>query len=564
MADYAGMIHRAYVSGLAACLLAAWLGVGCGKSSQPHSPAEPVTASTNLALQFHWIGKESLAARADATNFMAIWNLPESVMLEAQTLDKLATAPWRLWATNVSLSNAPSAQLRPLLEDLLQEEFYLEARGATNQASEFVLAIRLSSARAALWQSNLPTVLMSLFPNFQLPTANSKPPASGSDFRLQTSGFRLELGRSGDWTLFAISLHSPAQASGLLAATRSRITTAGQPFVSPSTNDWVALKVDARKLAHALGQNWNLPDDFPELQLEAVGDGENVRTKAVLTFPGGAPFTLQKWNIPTNLIPDPVISFTAIQGASYWLRIFKDWNEPLLGNRPQQGFLWALPGHQVRSYFAFPAPDATNRVQRWVEAGLGEGNRWLESHAIGKFVAPPRGGLGWQGVPFSSPFVLATTDHQEPYVFGGFFPVGSTNRPMSSALLEVVLTRTNLVYYDWEVTKTRMEHWSYMGQLMRVVFQKAQLVRNSPGLLWLSAISTNQTTAATVATLDSPREISVVRRSTLGLTAFELQLLTDWLESPQFPLGLHTKSVPPEMRLRRHAVETTNAPAATP
>jgi hypothetical protein len=38
--------------------------------------------------------------------------------------------------------------------------------------------------------------------------------------------------------------------------------------------------------------------------------------------------------------------------------------------------------------------------------------------------------------------------------------------------------------------------------------------------------------------------LELERDATVGLNAFELHLLADWLESPQFPLGLHTFLAP--------------------
>lgn len=556
------MIHRILASFSFGLALIGLVCAGCGKATPPELPASasgPLATNSASALRFHWIGKKKLATEANATNFMAIWNLPESTKLEAQTLDKLALAPWRLWSTNPPLSNASSAMLRPLLEDLVQEEWYLEARGGAKESGEFMLAVRLSAERAARWRTNLPVVLQSLFGASPEVRPRSSDPMPGLNFQLSTFNLQLSITRSGDWSLLSVS--QPTQPSALLAACRDQIAATGQPFVLPSSNSWASLGLDAHRLARITGLNWPLPDDFPEVQLEATGDGENVRTKARVVFSQRAPFALQNWNIPTNLIADPLVSFSAVRGGQYWLRILKYWDESLLGSMPDQIFLWSLPGHQVRSYFTAPLTDAAARVQRLVEVGLTKGNEWLETNAIGTLVVPPRGGLGWHGVPFSSPFLLAVSDHNDSYVFGGLFPVGSTNRPLSPAVIGVVLSRTNLVYYNWELTKTRLESWTYMGQLLRVIFQKSQLPRNSASLLWLNAISTNQTTSATVATLDSAREISVVRRSTMGLTAFELQLLADWLESPEFPVGLHTTLVPPEKRLSRHAVQSTNAPS---
>src|SRR5262249_4628053 len=93
--------------GLIAAIFAA-LGSGCNKSSpppetKPATPAQPAAtrpkdqaeeSNTNTVARIHWLGKKRLAADTNATHFMEIWNMPESARLEAQTLDKLALAPW--------------------------------------------------------------------------------------------------------------------------------------------------------------------------------------------------------------------------------------------------------------------------------------------------------------------------------------------------------------------------------------------------------------------------------------------------------------------------------------
>ena len=58
-----------------------------------------------------------------------------------------------------ALRTPHSALVRPLLEDLVQEESYLEIRGGTNQPGELALAVRLDEPRALLWQTNLAAAL---------------------------------------------------------------------------------------------------------------------------------------------------------------------------------------------------------------------------------------------------------------------------------------------------------------------------------------------------------------------------------------------------------------------
>src|SRR4030095_11096887 len=97
--------------------------------------------------------------------------MPESANLEAQTLDKLSTAPWRLLGKapanhETALTNAGPALkhflLRPLLADLVSEESYWESSSTTNRPPEIVLAIKLPDQRANLWRTNLAVVMESL------------------------------------------------------------------------------------------------------------------------------------------------------------------------------------------------------------------------------------------------------------------------------------------------------------------------------------------------------------------------------------------------------------------
>src|ERR1041384_6533509 len=103
-------------------LLLVALGPGCGKSDPGREPANAATSPPpprgETVARLHWLGKKRLAEETNATYFMSILKLPASAKLEAQTLDKLSVAPWRVANTNASPTNGPSAQLRPLLDDL--------------------------------------------------------------------------------------------------------------------------------------------------------------------------------------------------------------------------------------------------------------------------------------------------------------------------------------------------------------------------------------------------------------------------------------------------------------
>ena len=208
-----------------ALLLIAALAGGCKKSAPAPALLPP---PVETVARVHWLGLKLLLAETNAAFLTNITSLPESKQLALQTLDRLAVG---LLATNGTpvISNqlsaadgkstttnyhsqltGPAALLRPLLEDLLQEESYLEVRHATNQPGDAVLAIRLGDERSGLWQTNLAAVLQSrtgLIPalgqdgrSWQLPiprhpaSATSHPPTppapSSPDNRYLTFGRR--------------------------------------------------------------------------------------------------------------------------------------------------------------------------------------------------------------------------------------------------------------------------------------------------------------------------------------------------------------------------------------
>ena len=107
------------------------------------------------------------------------------------------------------------------------------------------------------------------------------------------------------------------------------------------------------------------------------------------------------------------------------------------------------------------------------------------------------------------------------------------------------MNRTNAVYYDWEITGPRTDQWLYMGQFARLVCNKDQLPFSSPATLWLKDIAPRLGASLTVITQTGPNQLSFTRKSTIGFTGIELNLLADWLESPQFPIGLPTFLAPP-------------------
>ncbi|MBI3848828.1 MAG: hypothetical protein HY298_00850 [Verrucomicrobia bacterium] len=518
-------------------------GAGCRKSGSNLPPAPSATAplASNTVVRVHWLGKKRLGIEASAYYFMRLWGLPESAKLQAQSLDKLSVAPWRLWRGEAEVANAPTALLRPLLDDLVQQESYVEFRQVANQAGELAFAIKLDEPHSGLWRTNLAVVVASLtgVQNMLLQDGGR-----GWSIQQTRSPNLIELKRVGNWTLLGV-----AQATNvLLGEIVARIQRDHAPFPAPSTNYWLEADLDLQRVAGALVHDWNLPEELPRLSIHVTGDGGNVLTHGDLIFARPLLGELEPWNIPTNLVRDPLISFTAVRGFQPWLASWKKWNDLQVGPPPNQVCFWAMDGVPIQTYFAAPLLQPGGGLRPLADVLLRDGNPWLAAHGVGNFVrASDADAAMWAGLPVLAPFVKAVGAGNDAFAFGGLLPAAGleTNRPPSPGMIHDVLRRTNLVYYDWEVTGPRIESWLYIGQVARLAFRHAQLTMDSASMNWLRVVSSRLDKCTTLVTRTGTNQLSFIRKSTAGLTAPELQLLVDWLESPQFPRGLYSQLVSP-------------------
>lgn len=523
------------------------LGCGCEKTNSapstvadPAAPSSPPTTITvEACARIHWLGMKRLAAETNAASFVEVWNLPESERLVAQTLDKLATAPWRLLKEGTATNDAPVALLRPLLEDLVQEESYLEMRSPTNAAWEGIFAIRLNVERAGIWSTNLKATLESLTAGVSSPTE------TGWRLKGDTTPKLIELSRTGEWTLVRFA----NEQNGLMAETFARVEKGGSPYQPQTTNFWLTLMLDLPRLTSAFSANSESESNLPRIALSMIGDGANVLTRGELHYLKPLGIELDPWNVPTNLVHEPLISFTAVRGIKPWLSSQKLWSNLGLGEAPNQFYLWGLGATPFQTYFAAPSASASNQVSKLSNWMLNEGNLWLTANAIGSLVKlAEENGVAWSGVPFMRPTLKSVGSGDLAFLHGSFFPAAGSNRPMPVELLYSVQSRTNLVAYDWEITAPRFDGWTGIGQSLRISLGRGRMPADSAGITWLRAIKPRLGNSTTGLLMTGPDELLMVRNSTVGLTAVELHLLADWLESPHFPKGLHTLYAPSDLR----------------
>ena len=515
---------------------------GCG---QPPPPAPgPVAVSPDAVARVHWLGKRRLDLAASAYFFSRVWGLPESARLQAQTFDRLATAPWRLVYGDAVASQIPATVLRPLLDDLVSEESYLEVRVPTNSPPltdnyQLAFAIHLPPPHAGIWETNFAIAAELLAGRLAVASSGDR----GWVIQRTNAPNFIRLRRVGEWTVIGVG---PEQ-NPLLAEISARLARDSAPLPASPTNFWLEAAVDLPRLI----STFNLqPSAFslanlssPRITLDITGDGGNVILRGQLDFSQPLALALEPWAIPTPLLSEPLTSFTAVRGFAPWLGAQKFWAGQQLGPPPNQIYFWALAGSPLQDYFAVPLLDASNRVGQLTQRLLGQGNPWLAARGyLGFEPLPAANGVTWGKSSRLQPFLKSVDTDAGPVVFGGLLPAGgmATNLPPPAGMIQDVLRRTNLVYYDWEVTGPRADAWFNLGQTARELLRRAKLPADSAGATWLGMLLPRLGTSATVVTQTGDRQLTFIRKSTLGLTAVELQLLADWLESPQFPRGLHS------------------------
>lgn len=517
---------------------------GCGQAAAPDDQkGELPSLSPETVLRVHWIGKKELAIDGSAFYFNRMWDLEQTRVLENMILNKVAALPWKLLRGDEAPPNAPVFLCRWLLESLKYEESYTEVRAPADSRLQVVLAVRLSDDRHAMWQSNLAMVLNSA--SGVLPASSRDNPEGWSTVHPQTKD-RLQLVRHGEWTVFTVAPDKAEFPRKIL----EHIDRKPNPF--GATNRWLRADVNLNRVAQCLGRTDFFSGD-PIVSLSLSGDGANVFTDVTVTFSEPLPGSIEPWELPGELIHEPLTSFAAARGIRPLLSQWAWWKAMPLGEPPNQMFAWSVRGSPFQVYLAGPMPEAEARMARLAEQLLTRVNPWLTNNgpSIGDSGVPlfeqVDGGKGvrWN-IPGVWPFVTSVAaGGGRSFLMAGLTPENSPGKPMAARRFQEVLARTNLVYFEWESTPARLNDWLPVLQTTRVLAHRAPLPDECQSLKWMTALQHRLAEAETAVYRTAPNRLELHRKSTIGLTAAELHLLADWFESPRFPAGLHTFVAPP-------------------
>ena len=505
--------------------------------------------SPDLVARIHFAGAGQIAADTNAVAFTNLWCSPEARALRDQTLDKLSRAPGVWFKSKIPAAAGDGAEpLRPLLDDLLSAEWLLEMRDATNGSPEFALAIRLEAGRARLWSTNLATV-------FQMwtgiPVAEDQ--AGNWVFKKHEPPNLIRFTRAGDWIVFGGGQDKLPLSDELVR----RILAEKRPAPAEKTN-WLAADLDWPRLARWFPALKAV--DLPEMRWLASGRGGYLRLNGKLIFPQPLACHLEPWRIPTNTIHQPLVSFTAARGFAPWLEK-QNWAQPYeISPEPNQMFVWALAGYPLQTFAAVPVPDGKQALQE-LEQKLSANPVWQSYFMMPVTMVTTNNQIAWRGMPFIAPILRAMHEPAGDFLFAEVFPNTPKSRPLPPELL-ASLNRTNLVYYDREITGERLTLLPHLTQLALMLTRHKQLPAQSAADKWLNRITPKLGVAVTEITQTAPNELTFARKAPAGLTAIELTALANWLEATNFP-GCDLHLPPRQPRIPHQRIPGASVTPAT-
>ena len=477
-----------------------------------------------LILRAHFVGTEQIFAAPESAKLKELWTLKSSAVLREEMLTRLAVLPSFWLGENIGLGTPTLTNLfRPLLEDMLARECYFDCTAAP----EVLLAVRVSDQRARLWQTNLWQALL----NWKLGKPAAVKIEAGSGFELKHTGlpgvFRCL--RAGEWIVVSAGSGSFARETEVLA----NIKSLGRP--ARPTGAWLDGDANLARFDGWLPALANLKN-LPVAHFSVSNRADFVRTYATLDFPAPHGWKSEPWQIPTNTIHDPLTSFLAVRGVAPVLESFPAFRDLGYKPTPSQIIGWGNGSMPFQFNYAAPSRNVLDQLKRMdtkvADAVFGpERQRFAGQQIVWDTNLQQ---IVWRGLPLAMPQAGVWRDAGREYLAVSCFPqVQLTNRV--PAALYQALNRNDLVVFDFEITELRVQHWRQLYQLAEISTRQMPVSTNAPFPSWLGAAAPKLGESVTELRATSPSQMTLVRKSSLGLTAGEIITLGRWLESTNFP-----------------------------
>lgn len=495
----------------------AW--VATASWAQSSKEAKPETL-----LRWSFAGTKAIAENKDLKVFNAIRALPQSAAMRDAIATNLANAVASRYGAGAT-SNGPAkvkisganseampmqrgiaALIQPLVADLIQNEsrFQMDTRGAED--ADWFLAVKLPQDRVSVWSRHL-----AQFATFSRMTGAAE---AKTEWIASRDNYKLSFSQSKDWTIL----------EGGFVDHNSKHSKAFRNALGKKRGKSV---LDAEINSPLLARIWSAPNlaHYPKFTLKAEPRRDGFQSELLLDYPQDLGIKPEKWNVPSEMIFDPLIGFTAIQGIQKKLESLEKFKVLGAQQTPNQLFLWSQ-GISPFSVMAAadvknPAQVVTNAARAFAHAKLPSGNLELATN---------RTALLWLGLPIAVPFLEPAPAPYSSFLNAGLFPVRLHEPKPAPKELFAQLNQKNLVFYDWEITSERIQQWIPIWQFHYLVRGEYAPDNSAPSAKFLQTLRTNVANTITVGTLENPKRIKFTRQSQLGASALEFVLLSHYLD----------------------------------
>jgi len=478
--------------------------------------ASEVLADVDVAVHYHCAGGSQLAGDSHLVTLQKVRALRWTTNL--QNLARIRFCS--LLTNSLQLGNNPLSVslLEPLLGDVVEAESLGSFGGASASGPSFILALHVGAQRAQLWQDSARKIFG----------------GDGKEFASQPfSGRRWKSGAPNSfWIIPARDWLLAGCGNGfsvLQVEYLNQIKAQGRP-VPALANNWLEADITSTLLG-----GWFRRLKPASIRITVTPDEDNLQIAAKVLEAEAIPWQSDVWQIPKDLMRGDIISFTAGQNVAAFLNVNPALSH-LAGNPlTNQFYFWALDQVPLLNFMAWPAANASNALQSLASEAPSALNPELKRFN-GTELAwfPEARKLICRNIRSLTPVLEAVQNKDGQFLFLSSFPRPPKAKPVPDALLAQIQGRTNLVYYDWELTGRRLMEW----QILRGMIANRSRPQKSDGedgtliennwLVGLEPLAINAMTVTEITRL-APNELLVKRKAPLGFTSLEIVLLADWL-----------------------------------
>jgi hypothetical protein len=523
-------ILRSFFRWLCPCAAAVALPLLCRGADKPE----------NVVLQYHFVGATQLAQNTSVAAAKNVFAQRATIGFEDLILNRLAmnvavTFHFQTNAQTVSL-------LRPLLDDALLSESMASAGGSPGQPLDFVLAMQLDKDHAQTWQQNLQT--------------NNGP---GEEFRAEPfSGWQWNKGTSNSfWMVPTQGWLLVGRGEGL-ASVRSdylqQIQKTGRPGPALGFNCFEA-DVDWARLANWMALS-SCPLKLGRTQMAIGTENGDFHMTCQVTYPEAIQWQPHPMSLPTNLVCEPLTSFATGQNVEPFLKSDESLSRLCTNPLSDQFYFWSMGEMPFQSYVAWPVNNPSNTIMTLSAQAIDELNPKLQKlDGTELSWVPTVSQLVWSKLQLIVPDVAPAPAEDGQFLVGGLFPLTPGKGPAPKALWEQFEGRTDLVYYDWELTGPRVRQLLTVTQTVPILQmlgvgprEPLDLRARTPAVIgvqsrlnaqeqWLASLAPLLGNTVTEVTKTGPNELTVIRNSSFVFSSLELVLLSHWLsDTPAGPL----------------------------